>query len=70
MNELVFQTFLVIMNFANASKKRINSSAKENEKIWVKMFSNFLMMGILKELVIIVGNEPILINTFLHFGIF
>ena len=32
MNELVFQTFLVIMNFANASKKRINPNAKENEK--------------------------------------
>ena len=57
------------MNFVDTSKKRINPSAKENEKIWVKMFSNFGMTGILKELMIAVGNEPILINTFFHYGI-
>ena len=57
------------MNFVEASKKRINPSAKENEKIWVKMFSNFWTTGILKELVITVGNEPTLINTFCHYGI-
>ena len=39
-------------------------------KIWVKMFSNFWTTGILKELVITVSNELILINTFFHFGIF
>ena len=33
------------------------------------MFSNFGTTGILKELVIAVGNEPILINTFFHYGI-
>ena len=69
MNELVFQTFLVIMDFVDASKKENKSSAKENEKIWVKMFSSFWTTRVLKELVIIVGNEPILINTFFHYGI-
>ena len=33
------------------------------------MFSNFRTTRILKELVITVGNELILINTFFHYGI-
>ena len=35
----------------------------------MKIFSNFWTTGILKELVITVGNEPTLINTFFHYGI-
>ena len=60
----------VIMIFFDASKKRINPSAKEYENIWVKMFSNFLTTRILKELVITVGNKSISINTPFHFGTF
>ena len=33
----------------------------------MKMFPSFWIMGFLKELVIIVSNESILINTFFHF---
>ena len=55
------------MNFVDASKK--NPNTKENEKKWVKIFSNFGTTWILKELVIAIGNEPILINTFFHYGI-
>ena len=56
----------VIMIFFDASKKRINLSAKEYENIWVKMFSNFWTTRILKELVVIISNVPILINASFH----
>ena len=34
------------------------------------MFPNFRMTGILKELVVTISNEPILIDTVFYFGIF
>ena len=52
------------MNFVVVNKKRINPSAKKNENV-----SKFWTTRILKELVITVGNEPILINTFFHYEI-
>ena len=56
------------MNFADASKKRINPSAKRNDrKIWVKFSKFFWTTGILKELVITVSNKSISINTPFHF---
>ena len=62
-----FGRLFVIMNFVDASKKKINPNAKENEKIWVKMFSNFWTTGILKNWWSLL---VILINTFFHFEIF
>ena len=59
----VFDT-LVIMNFADISKKGNKFhkvSAKNDDEKNVSKF--FWMMGFSKELVIIVSNESILINT-------
>ena len=64
----------VILNFTDAFKEGINSNAnmkmqkKSDNKM--KIFPSFWITGILKELVIIVSNQSILINTFFHFGIF
>ena len=57
----------VIMNFVDASKKRINPK-KKMENMGENVFK-FWTTEILKELVIIVGNEPVLINNFFHYGI-
>ena len=41
-----FWTLFVIMNFVDASKKRINPKAKENEKmVKMKMFPSFEQQG-------------------------
>ena len=59
------------MNFVDTSKKKNKChdrkvSAKKYDK---KNVSKFLAIGFSKELVITVGNEPILINTFFRYGI-
>ena len=60
----------VIMNFADISKKGNKChdrkvSAKKNDK---KNVFKFLVIGFSKELVVIVGNVPILTNTHFHLG--
>ena len=74
-NELLVLDIFVILNFVDIKKKEeginfvIIKSVQVKMKIWLKMFSSFWTTEVLKELVITVGNEPILINTFFHFGI-
>ena len=69
MNELVFQIFLVIMNFVDTSKKRINPSAKENKKYMGENISKFLNNGDPERIGDYFENEPVLINTSFHYGI-
>ena len=60
----LFWTPFVIMNFVDISKKGNkcydHKVSAKNDK---KNVSKFLIVGFLKELVIIVGNKPTLINT-------